>query len=450
MDLLGAVERGVGYLQGTLLLNNFFWAKLHRLKHDLPNPDTTTALVRSGKGSFKIEVDGDFPKRYNEDLRALRTKVLQCVPRSVTSFPTTAASFFALRIVLAIAAISAFSPSTVFIVSLMQFVILPYSFIASFQHLIVLGLPLFFPHYASLTILHFIVPNSMDISLPVSGTLVVTLVVLDQLMCYLLCYETPKGRTVPMDRKTLATHFVYGFLNCKTYSVILLLLLWAQNFNIRIVIWLLDASLGLTTKIAGLLGRLTMDWATIYYHQHRIAHLPMIYEQSHKFHHYLHDTTPFDAHIYGAGAPEEWFALVLEAGMALRFGQLPAILNYSIMMQSISSKIGHSRSTDASGGINHHADHHTLHRKNFGFGSNVLVDMLFETNSDNDKYQLGPYTVQKEVFCDEKSPTDVGKIVFTFNTNGNTNMDELMESYYNPSMLNCLKVAFQRFSEHAG
>jgi len=46
---------------------------------------------------------------------------------------------------------------------------------------------------------------------------------------------------------------------------------------------------------------LKMDWATIYYHQHRIAHLPVVYDQSHKFHHYLHDTTPFDAHIYGAG-----------------------------------------------------------------------------------------------------------------------------------------------------
>ena len=57
-----------------------------------------------------------------------------------------------------------------------------------------------------------------------------------------------------------------------------------------------------------------------------------------------------------SGAPEEWFALVLEAGMALRYGQLPAILNYSVMMQSIASKIGHSRSVDSRGGINHHAD----------------------------------------------------------------------------------------------
>jgi len=52
-----------------------------------------------------------------------------------------------------------------------------------------------------------------------------------------------------------------------------------------------------------------------------------------------------------------------------RYGQLPAVLNYSVMMQSIASKIGHSRSIDSKGGINHHADHHTLHRKNFGFGT---------------------------------------------------------------------------------
>ena len=46
------------------------------------------------------------------------------------------------------------------------------------------------------------------------------------------------------------------------------------------------------------------------------------YDEAHKYHHYLHDTTSFDAHIYGAGAPEEWFCLVLEACMALWvFGQ---------------------------------------------------------------------------------------------------------------------------------
>lgn len=40
----------------------------------------------------------------------------------------------------------------------------------------------------------------------------------------------------------------------------------------------------------------------------------MVYNQAHKFHHYLHDTTAFDAHVYGAGAPEEWWSLMLELG----------------------------------------------------------------------------------------------------------------------------------------
>lgn len=42
------------------------------------------------------------------------------------------------------------------------------------------------------------------------------------------------------------------------------------------------------------------------------APVVQVYEEAHKFHHYLHDTTPFDAHVYGAGAPEEWFSMVVE------------------------------------------------------------------------------------------------------------------------------------------
>ena len=31
------------------------------------------------------------------------------------------------------------------------------------------------------------------------------------------------------------------------------------------------------------------------------GHLPRVYEEAHKFHHYLHGSTAFDAHIYGSG-----------------------------------------------------------------------------------------------------------------------------------------------------
>ncbi len=51
-------------------------------------------------------------------------------------------------------------------------------------------------------------------------------------------------------------------------------------------------------------------FAVMFYCEHRINHCPVVYAHAHKQHHYLHDTTAFDAHIYGSGANEE-FAWVL-------------------------------------------------------------------------------------------------------------------------------------------
>ena len=65
-----------------------------------------------------------------------------------------------------------------------------------------------------------------------------------------------------------------------------------------------DAVLGISPAVGRVFSKLTMHWAALFYHMHRIAHLPGVYDQAHKAHHYLHDATAFDAHLYGSGAPE--------------------------------------------------------------------------------------------------------------------------------------------------
>ncbi len=65
-------------------------------------------------------------------------------------------------------------------------------------------------------------------------------------------------------------------------------------------------------------------WSELFYLQHRLAHLPRVYEHAHKAHHYLHDTTAFDAHLYGSGQAEEWACLMLELGAVLAFGVVRA------------------------------------------------------------------------------------------------------------------------------
>ncbi len=129
-----------------------------------------------------------------------------------------------------------------------------------------------------------------------------------------------------------------------------------------------------------------MHWAALFFHQHRLAHLPIVYPHAHKFHHKLHGSTAFDAHIYGSGLPEEFFMLWLEAGMALQFGMLPASLGSHILYLSWSNKIGHTEHATDPRGNKFHTDHHYHHVKNFGI-YNATMDMYFNTAVHNDKYR---------------------------------------------------------------
>ena len=71
-----------------------------------------------------------------------------------------------------------------------------------------------------------------------------------------------------------------------------------------------------TERLAYTVSRQWAHWLELFYHQHRMAHLPKgidkktnlceiyplplkVYEHAHKLHHYLHGTLAFDAHIYG-------------------------------------------------------------------------------------------------------------------------------------------------------
>jgi sterol desaturase/sphingolipid hydroxylase (fatty acid hydroxylase superfamily) len=144
-----------------------------------------------------------------------------------------------------------------------------------------------------------------------------------------------------------------------------------------------------------------MHWAVLFYHQHRLAHAPVVYAQAHKFHHKLHGSTAFDAHLYGSGLPEEFFMLWLEVGMALQFGFVPATLGYYILTLSWSNKIGHTEHASDPRGNKFHTDHHDRHVKNFGI-YNAAMDMYFDTAIHNDKYRTAtssgqPVIIRKHI-----------------------------------------------------
>ena len=47
--------------------------------------------------------------------------------------------------------------------------------------------------------------------------------------------------------------------------------------SVPVWIWAIDAYLGLTPMISGAISRQWMHWADLFYHQHRMAHLPKVY-----------------------------------------------------------------------------------------------------------------------------------------------------------------------------
>ena len=68
-------------------------------------------------------------------------------------------------------------------------------------------------------------------------------------------------------------------------------------------------------------------------------------------------------------------------------------------------------------------------------GSNVIVDMLFETNSNNDRYEVGPYVLNRAV------AQGSDRVQFSFKRTGDAESEGMIEAYRNPSLMHCLKVA---------
>jgi hypothetical protein len=107
-----------------------------------------------------------------------------------------------------------------------------------------------------------------------------------------------------------------------------LLLTCAPACRINVVVWIIDAVAHLSSKFAAKFSEKTLHWAALFYHQHRLAHMPAVYQQAHKFHHLLPDAFAFDAHIYGSGAPEEYFLLLTETFVAACLGCCPPSLSW--------------------------------------------------------------------------------------------------------------------------
>lgn len=399
------------YLQGNLLLLKFYIhniIKIHSLPKWMRNPDTlkdvVNAKIHNGQqDDFSLSLPSSTAKEYNDGLDDMKAEMrkLHVGEKENISYKTTLLLLFIIRLLCIVTAWQGNVAATL-VLSSAQFLVAPYSLFVSFTLALALAPPIYACHYVSFYLLQstfsllsmvcppFVVDIASSLApytyLPIGPSFIAVFFLCDQALC-LYCHLCTPSKEFTV-RETLI-HVVWGFLNTKTYTLVILFHMMNAGVSIPVLIWLLDWQLGLTRKLSDVISGWGAHWAELFYTQHRMAHLPKVYEHAHKLHHYLHGTLAFDAHIYGNGMPEEYFFLLVELIAGVMFGLIPATLNRLIIQYSIDNKFGHTQKPEDTCGDNFHADHHLLHVKNFGI-YNCLMDMYFSTSNHNDKYLIMP------------------------------------------------------------
>jgi sterol desaturase/sphingolipid hydroxylase (fatty acid hydroxylase superfamily) len=188
-------------------------------------------------------------------------------------------------------------------------------------------------------------------------------------------------------------------MNTKTYFVVVFGVLSGLEIDLLVVLLTGIVSMsciqyGAYTKVQQVLG--LPCFSVLFYCEHRLGHCPAVYAHAHKMHHYLHDTTSFDAHVYGSGMNEEFFWVLAEIIPCLLAPatMFPYALNLGVLYTSWENKGSHTRTSGKGAGQfydddNWHADHHTLHRKNFGSGYMPLLDFYFNTHGSKTTGTMG-------------------------------------------------------------
>ena len=119
----------------------------------------------------------------------------------------------------------------------------------------------------------------------------------DQALC-VYCHAFTPSKKFPL--KETLTHAVWGFLNTKTYTLVVLLHMMNAGVAIPLWLWALDAYfkvnkttnisfwfLGnnknlmykVTERLAYTVSRHWAHWLELFYHQHRMAHLPKVIDK---------------------------------------------------------------------------------------------------------------------------------------------------------------------------
>jgi hypothetical protein len=356
---------------------------------------TLATMARDGTNELQIVVSNDPVNAYNARLDAMKARCLEwkdCFP--LREFDTQIVpAMITLRIVAALLALhhGPAAASSVWLILALQFVIVPFSIVPAITTLIALAQPIFIGHcvvYPALAWLSTLLrPAGWESfgTVPIDLWFIALFIIADQLVCALCLFWNPNGTPVKLPWSRIAKSIAYGLVDGKCGPMIVMSL--TQGIRLDLGVMLLDYWFGITARVCALVGRSGLNWVTLFYPEHRLSHLPVVYQHAHKFHHSLNGTTAFDAHLYGTGLPEEFCCLLFEFAIASCLGIPPPMLNFNNLYLSWTDKVAHTLKTDSANGVNGHPLHHVHHTRNYGV-YNMSIDMVFGTCVNNDEFPM--------------------------------------------------------------
>lgn len=361
-----------------------------------------TIASKQADGGAEIQVSAKFKLDFNAKTEKLKSDLNRLLGTRAPDFEKILFLSFSVRAVQCVVAF-VYGWQLALLAGLGQFVVAPLSFTGSIIRLLTNISECLF-HYSlnaavSLALLPFLAALPALPKLTLDSNFIAVFLIADFFLNLFVYFNTSENFGV----RRLAVHIAYGTFNTKTYFVVVLGCLYGLQLDILTI--LATSLLSRYMEQAGHFERLLRlaGWPCFpicFYVEHRIGHMPHVYQHAHKMHHYLHDSTAFDAHIYGSGMNEEFFWILAEVLPCLAFpGTLfPYFLNLTTLWSSWTNKGGHTRtaegvSKDAVGVYdvdNWHADHHTFHRANFSAsGMHALLDFYFGTQGAGSKGSFG-------------------------------------------------------------
>jgi sterol desaturase/sphingolipid hydroxylase (fatty acid hydroxylase superfamily) len=399
------------------MLQFFFregWKLLREVAHAWDHP-------RTSEGTKTYVFDRALIDDYNGKYNDLRVELKKTVKSRGPFVQAVLIPFALLRIaMLAAAVLKGFA--LVLALSLLQFVIAPFSIFASIAAWIN-SIPLYFVvHFTSFALLQLLtsfffrhVPVAAHyLRFPLTPTFIIGLFLLDQLACSIFCFLwTPIGRPTRFPFRQSMTSVVFGLFNVKlTWLIVLFCLRGTQVDLLALILRALIPErvfIGIANVFKPLLPPAALHSTyegTLFYHYHRAVHLPGVYEQAHRLHHYLRETTPFEASsVDGSGTAEEWLRMMTEIGLSLATGLMPPSFSPAALKVALGNKIGHTRIADPQAiARNFHIHHHIQHVKNFGFFSQPL-DLLTGTEYGDVSSNIG-FSREHPLICEKKEDSE--------------------------------------------